>query len=151
MAQTISLDFYQRIEEKFGKELATEATKSLQEAMIITPRLSVALVPEATKSLQEAMTAIEQRAEQLAVQKKLELKDELTKELATKADIAILRSEIMALQGKFDGEIKSTEARLMTEIKTLNTKFNFIIAIMILALTAMNPVVAELLKKWLKI
>jgi hypothetical protein len=126
---------------------------------------------------------MERRADELAVQKKLELKDELTKELASKADILVLRSdmlvlrsEMLAIQGKLEGEIKTAnakfegefkvvreeikvsreeakaaEARLQGEIKSLNVKFNFVIALMILALTVMNPVVAELLKRWLKI
>jgi len=34
---------------------------------------------------------IEKKAEALAVQKKLELRDELTKELASKADILLVR------------------------------------------------------------
>jgi hypothetical protein len=154
MASVISLELYQQIESALGKEFATEAVKSF----------------EATAA------AMERRADELAVQKKLELKDELTKELATKADILVmrsdmlvLRSEMLAIQGKLEGEIKTanakfegefkvvreeikaTEARLLVEIRTLNVKFNFVIALMILALTVMNPVVAELLKRWLKI
>jgi hypothetical protein len=154
MASVISLELYQQIESALGKEFATEAVKSF----------------EATAA------AMERRADELAIQKKLELKDELTKELATKADILVLRSEMLAIQGKLEGEIKTanakfegefkvvreefkvvreeikaTEARLLMEIRTLNVKFNFVIALMILALTVMNPVVAELLKRWLKI
>jgi hypothetical protein len=33
----------------------------------------------------------------------------------------------------------------------MNQKINFLIALMIIALTAMNPVVTELLKRWLKL
>ena len=39
---------------------------------------------------------MEKRAEELAIQKKLELKDELAKELASKADIQVLKAEIRA-------------------------------------------------------
>jgi hypothetical protein len=75
------------------------------------------------------------------------LKDELSKELATKADIAELRGKIDALEFKFQGEIQV----LREEMKTMNQKINFLIALMIIALTAMNPVVTELLKRWLKL
>jgi hypothetical protein len=61
------------------------------------------------------------------------------------------------VQGKLEGEIKvsreetkASEARLLGEIKALNVKFNLVIALMILALTVINPIVAELLKKWLQ-
>ncbi len=142
MAYSFPIELYQQIEEKLGKELATATVKSVEAAVVV----------------------IEQRSDELAVQKKLELKDELTKELATKADILVLRSEMLAIQGKIEGEIKvvreeikvvreeikSSEARVTGELKTLNTKFNFVVILVMIALTIMNPTVAELLKKWLK-
>jgi len=46
------------------------------------------------------------RAEELAIQKKLELRDELTgKNLASKADLQILRAEIQAMEAKIEKEI----------------------------------------------
>ena len=122
MAYSIPLDFYQRIEEKFGKELATEVAKTLESG--------VQLVEEQGKSL--------------AAQKKIELKDELTKELVTKAEFL---GEMKALRE----EMKAQDTRLQGEMKSMNLKINFLIGLIILALTAMNPVVAELLKKWLKL
>jgi hypothetical protein len=70
--------------------------------------------------------------EAIALQKKLEIKDELSKELASKADIALVRQEMQAIETR------------------LNLKLNFLIVLMIIALTLMNPVVAEIIKGWLK-
>jgi hypothetical protein len=80
---------------------------------------------------------IEKKADAVALQKKLELKDELTKELVTKADLLVVKVE---LEGKID--------KVKTE---LNTKLNFLIILMIIALTLMNPVVAEIIKRLLKL
>jgi hypothetical protein len=94
---------------------------------------------------------VETQAKELAAQKKVELKDEMTKELVTKAEflgeMKALREEIKTVDTRFQGEIKV----LREEMKSMNLKINFLIVLMILALTAMNPVVAELLKKWLKL
>jgi hypothetical protein len=76
---------------------------------------------------------IEKKADAVTLQKKLELKDELTKELVTKADLLVVKAE---LEGK---------------IARLDQKFNFMIVLMIIALTLMNPVVAEIIKRALKL
>lgn len=72
------------------------------------------------------------------------MNDELTKELVTKA-------EFMGEMKTLREEMKTQDTRLQGEMKTMNLKINFLIGLMILALTAMNPVVAELLKRWLKL
>jgi hypothetical protein len=79
--------------------------------------------------LERAYEEMEKKAESLAIQKKLELKDELTKELATKEDIArlegMMKSEISRLEGmiksetaKSEGMIKSETSRLEGMIKS---------------------------------
>jgi hypothetical protein len=79
--------------------------------------------------LERAYEEMEKKAESLAIQKKLELKDELTKELATKEDIArlegMIKSEISRLEGliksetaKSEGMIKSETSRLEGMIKS---------------------------------
>jgi RecB family exonuclease len=168
MAYSIPLDFYQQVEQDFGKELATKVAKAVEDGIAL----------------------VEENARVTALQKKIELKEELTKELATKADIAELRGKIDALDMKFTGkidaldmkftgkidaldmkfmgemkameartqgefkavreEMKAMETRLQSEIRATNQKLNFLIGLMILALTTMNPVVTELLKRWLK-
>ena len=122
MAYTISLEFYQQIEEKFGKELATQVAKTVESGVQL----------------------VEEQAKILAVQKKTELKEELTKELVTKVEFL---GEMKALRE----EMKTQDARLQGEMKNMNLKINVLIGLMILALTAMNPIVAELLKRWLKL
>ncbi len=83
MALSLTMDFYQRIEAKFGKELALDVAKVLEETSV----------------------SFEQQAQALALQKKIEVRDELTKELASKTDVALAKTELM-------GEIKTLEARI---------------------------------------
>ncbi len=73
--------------------------------------------------LERAYEEMEKKAEALSIQRKLELKDELTKELATKEDIARLEgkmeSEIARLEGKLEREITRLEGKLEREITRL--------------------------------
>jgi hypothetical protein len=61
---------------------------------------------------------MEKKAESLALQKKLELKDELTKELATKEDIARLEGMIKSETSRLEGMMKSEISRLEGMIKS---------------------------------
>jgi hypothetical protein len=101
---------------------------------------------------------IEKKAEEIALQKKLELKDELTKELATRACLQLLKAELKAdfqggLQALKQGEMAELRASF-TELKIafekLNQKFNFMIVLLIIALTLMNPVAAGIIQNLLK-
>jgi len=65
MATTLPIEILYLLEEKIGKEEA----KKVSSAIIAS------------------LDVIETKAKDTALQKKLELKDELTKELATKADL----------------------------------------------------------------
>ncbi|MCU0427178.1 MAG: hypothetical protein MUF71_16295 [Candidatus Kapabacteria bacterium] len=67
--------------------------------------------------------------------------------MASKADIAELRGKIDTVESKVQGEIKALREERNGRFTSMNLKINFLIGLMILALTAMNPVVAELLKK----
>ena len=73
--------------------------------------------------LERAYEEMEKKAESLAIQKKLELKDELTKELATKEDIArlegMIKSEISRLEGMIKSEISRLEGMMKSEISRL--------------------------------
>jgi hypothetical protein len=129
MAYTIPLEIYQKVEEQVGKELAMQIAKTIENGIAV----------------------MEEQARALAVQKKMELKDELSRELVTKGEFNEFKAE---MRGEFKAvreEMKTLEARLHGEIATMNVKLNFLIGLMILALTAMNPVVGELLKRWLKL
>lgn len=79
----------------------------------------------------------------------------LSKELATKADLATtearlegqmqtIRQEIQTVKVEFEGKIDRVKIEL-------NTKLNFLIILMVIALTLMNPVVAEIIKRALKL
>ncbi len=144
MTPSKTIDLLYSLEEKVGKEEG----RRIVEAFV------------------EGLEAIEERAEALAIQKKLELKDELTKELVTKAEFygetRLIRQEMQTiktgLEGKIDrvkteleGKIDRVKTELEGKIAKLDQKFNFMIVLMIIALTLMNPVAAELIKKALRI
>ncbi|MBI3599596.1 MAG: hypothetical protein HY097_03010 [Nitrospinae bacterium] len=99
MAISIPIDVYDLLEDKLGKEEARKVASAIE----------------------VSLETIEKRAETVALQKKLELKDELTKELATKADLLVLREE-------FFGEIKSLKAELekKIEVEIANVKAEII-------------------------
>jgi hypothetical protein len=133
MAYAIPLELYQQIESQLGKELATQVAKTVENSVLL----------------------MEEQAKALAVQKKMELKDELTKELVTKAEFVgemkALREEMKVQDVRLQGEMRALREEMNGKFSTMNLKINFLIGLMILALTAMNPVVAELMKRWLKL
>ena len=69
---------------------------------------------------------MEKRAEELALQKKLELRDELTKELASKADLLALKAEMQAMEAKLEAKIEKVRSELEEEIFKLEHKLNII-------------------------
>jgi len=79
---------------------------------------------------------MKKRAEELALQKKLELKDELTKELASKADLQILRAEIQAM-----------EVKIEKELLRLDRKFTILFIILFFTLILVNQNALEFLLK----
>ncbi len=72
-------------------------------------------------AIEVGFDAIEKRAEDVALQKKIELKEELTKELITKAEFY---GEIARLEGKFEREIARLEGKFEREIARLEGKFS---------------------------
>jgi len=73
--------------------------------------------------LERAYEEMEKKAESLAIQKKLELKDELTKELATKEDIArlegMIQTEVVRLEGMIQTEVVRLEGMIKSEVSRL--------------------------------
>ena len=126
MATAIPIDVYQFLEGKLGKEEALKVASAIEIGFEV----------------------IEKRAEAIALQKKLEIKDELTKELVTKAEFfgetRAIRQEMQTIEAKIEGKIEAIKIEL-------NQKFNFMIILMIIALTLMNPVMAEIIKGILKL
>lgn len=88
MARVFPVELIFKLEEKLGKEEA-----------------------------KEFMSAVEQALEELSILRKLELKDELTKELATKADIRDIKAEILEIKAEL-------KAQMSTEISNLRTEIN---------------------------
>jgi len=101
MLQPINIELYQFLEERLGKEEARKVAEVIE----------------------RGFEAIEKKAEEVALQKKLEIKDELTKELATKADIARLEGEVKADIARLEREVKADIARLEGEIQTFKADF----------------------------
>ncbi|MDX2188414.1 MAG: hypothetical protein SFY32_01010 [Bacteroidota bacterium] len=63
----------------------------------------------AAKAISESLSYIEKKANDTALKKNLELKDELTRELATKSDLLVLRSEINIIRS----EMEAMEQRMI--------------------------------------
>jgi hypothetical protein len=127
---SIPVSLYEKLERKFGREEALEIAKMIE----------------------DFFDEMDRKAGEIALQKKLELKDELTKELATKADLitarAELEGEIKNVRTELEGRIENVRIELGARIDRLDLKLNLLILLVVIVLTVMNPVVAELLKKW---
>jgi hypothetical protein len=118
MARTIDLELLQLLEDKLGKEEARKVAQAIELGLEI----------------------LEKRAEELAIQKKLELKDELTKELASKADVQVLKAEIQAVRTELSAKIEN-------EILKLDRKFTILFIILFFTLILVNQNALEFLLK----
>jgi hypothetical protein len=127
---SIPVSLYERLERKFGRDEALEIAKMIE----------------------DFFDEMDRKAGEIALQKKLELKDELMRELATKADLitarAELEGEIKNVRTELEGKIEKVRIELGARIDRLDLKLNLLILLVVIVLTVMNPVVAELLKKW---
>jgi polyhydroxyalkanoate synthesis regulator phasin len=125
MPKAIDLELLQLLEDKLGKE---EARKVAQ-------------------AIELGLEVMEKRAEELAIQKKLELKDELTKELASKADIQVLKAEIQAVRAEVQAMEARLEAKIEKEILRLDRKFTILFIILFFTLMLVNQNALEFLLK----
>jgi hypothetical protein len=147
MARAIDLELLQLLEDKLGKETARKVAQAIELGLEV----------------------MEKRAEELAIQKKLELRDELTKELASKADIQVLKTEIQAvraetqadlqalraemqameerLEAKIDKVRTELSAKIENEILRLDRKFTIMFIILFLTLILVNQNALEFLLK----
>jgi hypothetical protein len=123
--RAIDLELLQLLEDKFGKE---EARKVAQ-------------------AVELGLEVMEKRAEELALQKKLELKDELTKELASKADIQVLKTEIQAVRAEVQAMEARLEAKIEKEILRLDRKFTILFIILFFTLILINQNALEFFLK----
>jgi hypothetical protein len=132
MARAIDLELLQLLEDKLGKETAGKVAQAIELGLEV----------------------MEKRAEELALQKKLELRDELTKELASKADIQVLKTEIQAvrtemqaMESKLEAKIEKVRSELREEILRLDRKFTILFIILFFTLILVNQNALEFLLK----
>jgi tyrosyl-tRNA synthetase len=119
MVRAIDLELLQLLEDKLGKEEARKVAQAIELGLEI----------------------LEKRAEELAIQKKLELRDELTKELASKADLQTLRAEMQAMEERLSAKIELVRGELDRKIEReilklehkLEHKFNIIMFFIIIS------------------
>ena len=97
--------------------------------------------------LERAYEEMEKKAESLAIQKKLELKDELTKELATKEDIARLEGMIKSEISRLEGMIKSETLKLENKLTQLEKKFTLMIFALFFVVIFLNQNTIEFILK----
>jgi hypothetical protein len=132
MARAIDLELLQLLEDKLGKDEARKVAKAIELGLEV----------------------MEKRAEELAIQKKLELKDELTKELASKSDIQVLKAEIQAVRAemqameqRLEAKIEKVRLELKEEILKLDRKFTILFIILLFAVILVNQNALEFLLK----
>ncbi|MBI4707972.1 MAG: hypothetical protein HY761_08620 [Candidatus Omnitrophica bacterium] len=120
MPQVLSIELYQLLEEKLGKEEAKKVASAIEIGIDV----------------------IEKKADAVALQKKLELKDELTKELANKTDIVRLEgkieTDIVRLEGKIETDIARLEGKIEKEILRLDRKFTIMFIILFFTIIFLN-------------
>lgn len=112
MPYTLPIEIYKLLEEDLPKEKAFQVAKAIE----------------------SSVQTVEQRAEALAREKKIEVRDELSKELASKADIAVVRSEISAL-----------ESRIETRLAQLDRKFTIYFVVLAALIILLNRDALELI------
>jgi hypothetical protein len=129
MARAIDLELLQLLEDKLGKETARKVAQAIELGLEV----------------------LEKRAEELAIQKKLELRDELTKELASKADLQVLRAEMQAMEERLEAKIDKVRtelsAKIENEILRLDRKFTILFIILLFAVILVNQNALEFLLK----
>jgi len=127
MAQTLNIELLQLLEDKLGKEEGRKVAEAIEIGLEV----------------------IEKKAEAVALQKKLELKDELTKELATKADLLVLREELFGETKSIRQEMKTIntelEGKIEKEILRLDRKFTIMFIILFFTVIFLNQNALEFL------
>jgi hypothetical protein len=126
MQAILPIEIFKILEDKIGREEAEKVSSAIE----------------------LSLETIETKAKETALQKKLELKDELTKELATKADLNFLRAEqkadLQLVKTELNAKIDNLETRLSAQ-----SKLYFVILLCAIIIT--NPKSIELIAKILGI
>jgi hypothetical protein len=127
MTYTIPIELYQQIEARHGKDIAT----------------SIASLYASTAD------AIEERALEVADHKKVELREELRSELASKADLALVKAELQgemkALREEMRGEFKAVREEMKTlraeidlKIERLDRKLTLLLMLVLFSVILTN-------------
>ena len=116
MALMLSSETYQRLQKRLGEEEARDLVEALGDAL-----------DTFNKKTDENLQRTENKADFLITQKKFELKDELTKELATKADIV-----------RLEGEMKAVRQEMQTIKLELDRKFTIMFIILLFTTIFLN-------------
>ncbi len=127
------------LEKNFGKEGAKEIIKSLDLALQAT-----------NQKVEETLAQIKSTADALITQKKFELKDELSKELATKLDVARLEGEIKVVRQEIQTvrqEIQTVRQEIQTVKIELDRKFTLTFLILLFAIIFVNQNSLEFLAR----
>jgi hypothetical protein len=127
MAYVIDYELLEKLEQKVDKE---EAKKIAQTIELIYNEL-------------------DKKSEVLAQQKKLELKDKLTKELATKADIDMVYQKLELLKTELEAKIDKEVLKLQNDIQKLDKKFTIMFIILTFLIIFINKDAVELIIKLL--
>lgn len=120
------------------------------------------LGPEQAKTVIEALnfsiSAIENKCEEQRPILKAEIKDEMSKELASKADLAMLKTELKADINRVRAEVKSDIDKVKAEVNQLRyeMKYNFRIiwifmGIIVFFSASANPIFQNLFKMFIKL
>ena len=133
MPVTIPIEAYEELEKGLGKEGAKKVVKALE-----------SVISDATEykwkvSKEEIIDAMRKESDNM------------------RGEFNGLRGEFNGLRNVFDGlkvELRKefvTKELFVSELKRVEMKLNFLIILMIIALTLMNPVMAEIIKGLLKL
>lgn len=116
MPYTLPIEIYKLLEEDLPREKAFQVAKAIE----------------------TSVRTVEPRAEAIAREKKLEVRDELSKELASKADLAAVRAEIAALEARF-------EAKIDARFNQLDRKFTIYFVVLAALIILLNRDALELI------
>ena len=115
-----------------------------------TKAIEGALGPEQARPVIEALnigiSALEDKCLEQKPILKAEIKNELSDELASKADLAKVEAELKAEIIRVETELRAEIGALKKDLAHLNSKFNWLIGIVIAAMTLFNPQFVELIK-----
>ncbi|MFN0050071.1 MAG: hypothetical protein ACKVOU_13190 [Cytophagales bacterium] len=88
--------------------------------------------------LEKSIDAVFSSAKEIDVQKKLELRDELSKELASKADLLVLKSDIKGEMADLKAELKTEMAELRAEIKVARSETRVYFVVLLCVIIILN-------------